>query len=123
MQQEAVYLACTALGLGTCIHNLGVDGTEYADKIATVRHLILEKADSYETGKFATKPPGPEKPFIKGKNLTEPSRDDQTEYLPQLKNLKISKKAGSPAMEKTYHNSYGLQRGEPRTKYVSTPGT
>jgi hypothetical protein len=22
MQQEAVYLACTALGLGTCIHNL-----------------------------------------------------------------------------------------------------
>jgi hypothetical protein len=29
MQQEAVYLACTAQGVGTCIHNQGVNGTEY----------------------------------------------------------------------------------------------
>ena len=27
MQQEAVYLGCTAQGVGTCIHNQGIDGT------------------------------------------------------------------------------------------------
>jgi len=35
MQQEAVYLARTALGLRTCIHNLGINGTEYEEKMAT----------------------------------------------------------------------------------------
>jgi len=40
MQQEAVYLACTALWLGTCIHNLGINGTEYTDKMATARHAV-----------------------------------------------------------------------------------
>lgn len=99
MQQEAVYLACTALGLGTCIRNLGVDGTEHENKIATARHLILEKANSYETGKFSTAPPGPEKPFKKGKNLNEPKRDSNIECLPQLEQLTLFKNAGTQANE------------------------
>jgi len=100
MQQEAVYLACTALGLGTCIHNLGIDGTEYIDKMSTVRHLILEKANSYETGKFTTAAPGPEKPFKKGKNLTEPKRDSSVECLPELEQLTLFKNTGTQADEK-----------------------
>lgn len=99
MQQEAVYLACTALGLGTCIHNLGINGTEYTDKIATARHLILEKADSYETRKFSTAPPGPEKPFKKGKNLSEPKRDSNVECLPEMEQLTIFKNTGTQADE------------------------
>jgi len=99
MQQEAVYLACTALGLGTCIHNLGINGTEHADKMATARHLILEKANSYETGKFSTAPPGPEKPFKKGKNLNEPKRDSNIECLPQLEQLTLFKNTGTQANE------------------------
>jgi len=90
MQQEAVYLACTALGLGTCIHNLGINGTEYGDKIATARHLILEKADSYSTQKLSSAPPGPEKPFKKGKNLSEPYRDGDMKCLPELERLTLS---------------------------------
>lgn len=99
MQQEAVYLACTALGLGTCIRNLGINGTEYENKIATARHLILEKAGSYETGKFSTAPPGPEKPFKKGKSLSEPKRDSNVECLPQLEQLTLSKNTGTSANE------------------------
>jgi len=99
MQQEAVYLACTALGLGTCIRNLGINGTEYIDKIATARHLILEKADSYGTGKFSTARPGPEKPFKKGKNLTEPKRDSSVECLPELEQLTLFKNTGIKAEE------------------------
>jgi len=99
MQQEAVYLACTALGLGTCIHNLGINGTEYKNKIATTRHLILEKANSYETGKFTTAAPGPEKPFKHGKNLSEPKRDGKVESLPKLERLTLFKNTGTPADE------------------------
>lgn len=99
MQQEAAYLACTALGLGTCIHNLGINGTEYKNKIATARHLILEKADSYKTGKFSTAPPGPEKPFKKGKNLSEPKRNSNMECLPQLEQLTLFKNTNTQADE------------------------
>jgi len=100
MQQEAVYLACTALGVGTCIHNQGINGTEYGEKIATARHLIMETADPYKTGKFTTKTPGPEKPFIKGKNLSKPLRDGDIECVPQLEHLTSFKKSGSLATKK-----------------------
>jgi len=100
MQHEAVYLACTALGVGTCIRNLGINGTENKDKILTARHLILEKADSYETGKFSTAPPGPEKPLEKGKNLCEPSRDGNVECLPELERSTLLRNTGTQADEK-----------------------
>jgi hypothetical protein len=99
MQQEAVYLACTALGLGTCINNLGIDGTAYGDKIATARHLILEKEASYATGKFSTAAPGPEKPFKKGKNISEPGRDGHLECLKAMEQLTLSEGTGIHAGE------------------------
>jgi hypothetical protein len=100
MQQEAVYLACTALGLGTCIHNLGVNGTEYRNRIATVKHLILEKKDSYRSGKFSTVSPGPEKPFIEGKNLSDPRRDGDQECLKVMEQLTLSEHTGTHVDEK-----------------------
>lgn len=99
MQQEAVYLACTALGLGSCIHNLGIDGTAYGDKIATARHMILEKEDSYVPGKFSTAAPGPEKPFKKGKNISEPKRDGHLECLKAMEQLTLSEGTGVHAGE------------------------
>ena len=99
MQQEAVYLACTALGVGTCIQNQGMNGTEHGEKIATARHLIMEVADHYETGKFTTKAPGPEKPFVAGGRLCEPSRDGDLECLPELEQLTPLRKSGSQAAE------------------------
>jgi hypothetical protein len=100
MQQEAVYLACTALGLGTCIYNLGINGTDYGDKIGTATHLILEKENTYGNQKFSTAAPGPEKPLKKGKNLSEPKRDGNVECLPELKQLTLFKDCGIRAEEK-----------------------
>ncbi|MDH5634998.1 MAG: hypothetical protein OEY30_04125, partial [Candidatus Bathyarchaeota archaeon] len=100
MQQEAVYLACTALGLGTCIHNQGINGTENGEKIATAKLPIMEIVDPYKTGKFTTKPPGPEKPFKTGRNLSEPLRDGDVECLQQLEHLSPSTKSGSKTTEK-----------------------
>lgn len=99
MQQEAVYLACTALALGTCIFNMGINGTENGDKMLTVRHLILENIGSYGTEKFSTSAPGPEKPLKKGKNLSEPKRDGSMQCLSELRQLTLSKNTGVQADE------------------------
>jgi len=100
MQHEAVYLACAAEGVGTCIHNQGINGTQYEEKIGTARHLIMEITDPYETGKFSTRAPGPQKPFVLGKNLTEPRRDGDNEFTTQLPKLATFSKSGPPATEK-----------------------
>jgi hypothetical protein len=100
MQHEAVYLACTALGVGTCLRNEGVNGTEYGSKTATASHLIMEMIDPYETGRFTTKAPSLKKPFIVGKNLCEPMRDGEVECLPELERLTTSDKSGTLATEK-----------------------
>jgi hypothetical protein len=100
MQHQAVYLACTAQGVGTCIYNQGINGTEYGKKIVTARYLIKEIADPYESGKFTTKPPCPDKSFMVGKNLSNPKRDSNIECLPHLEKLTFSNKSGSPATER-----------------------
>lgn len=100
MQHEAVYLACTAMGMGTCIHNVGINGAEYKNKIATARHLILEKADCYPTGKFTTKAPGPEASFKPGRIFPEPARDGNVECLPELKRLTLLNNSSFSATEK-----------------------
>jgi len=97
MQHEAVYLACTALGFGTCIHNLGVNGTKYGNKMATARHLILENVESYKEGKHTAATPGPEKPFKNGKNLPPPRRNGDTECLHALERLNLSHDHGDAA--------------------------
>ncbi len=99
MQHQAVYLACAAHGVGTCIRNQGINGTEYEEKIVTARHSTMEIVDPYETGKFTTKAPGPEKQFIIGKTLSAPSRDGDVECLPQLEHLTLFSKSGSSATE------------------------
>ena len=100
MQHEAVYLACTAQEVGTCIHNQSIHGTQYGKRIATARHLIMNITDPYEGGKFTTNAPGPEKPFKVGNNLSEPSRDGDTECLPQLEHLTAFGKSGASATKK-----------------------
>jgi hypothetical protein len=108
MQQEAAYLACTAIGLGTCIFNLGVEGTERGDRFATTRQLILRKVDSLG---FSTSPPGPEKPFKKGRNLTEPKRDGNRACLTELRLLTLSKNTGTMANEADISQMLWAARG------------
>jgi hypothetical protein len=111
MQQEAVHLACAAQGVGTCIYDQGINGTEYEDKTVTARHIIMEMADPYESGKFTTKAPGPEKPFMLGKNLCEPLRDGDVECMPLLGRLASFNKSGPSATEKNMSQLLWAARG------------
>jgi hypothetical protein len=111
MQHEAVYLGCAAEGVGTCIHNQGIDGTQYEESTATARHLIMEIADPYETGKFSARAPGPQKSFALGKNLAEPHRDGSIECIRQLSKLATFSKSGPPATEKDVSQLLWAARG------------
>jgi hypothetical protein len=111
MQHEAVYLGCAAEGIGTCIRNQGINGTQYEEKMATAAHIIMEIADPYKAGKFSTETPGPQKPFIPGKNLTEPRRDGDIECITQLPMLATSSKSGSSATEKDVSQLLWAARG------------
>jgi len=87
MQQQAIHLACTAFGIGTCIRNQGINGTEYNGKIITAKHQIRKMGQPYQSSNFSIKAPGPKKPFIIGKNLSEPLRNGEVECLSNLENL------------------------------------
>jgi hypothetical protein len=100
MQHEAVHLACAAEGVGTCIHNQGINGTQRGEIISTARHLIMEIANPYDSRKLTTKAPGPQKPCIPGKKLIEPNRDGDIECLAELSKLTTFRKSGSSATEK-----------------------
>lgn len=119
MQHEAVYLACAAEGVGTCIHNQDINGTSYEKKTATARHLIMEITDPYERGKFTTEAPGPEKPFVSGKNLTNPYRDGEIDCRSQMSKLATSSKTGSQATEKDTSQLLWAARGR-TPHYITT---
>lgn len=111
MQQEAVYLACAAEGVGTCIENQGINGTQNGEKMSTAKFLIKEITNPYDSGKLATKAPGPQKPFILGKNLAEPLRDGDSDCLVELSRLTTFKKSGSSATEKDTSQLLWAARG------------
>jgi len=111
MQHEAVYLVCTAEGVGTCINDQGINGTQNGERTSTAKHLIMEITDPYDSGKLTTKAPGPKKPLITGKNLTEPLRDGDIECLPELSKLTTFKKSGSSATEKDTSQLLWAARG------------
>lgn len=99
MQQEAVYLACAATGLGVCILNEGINGTVYGEKLATVSFVIREMAHPYESRDFSVVTPGPGRRFVKGRNLSEPVRDGEMECLPELQRVVSCSKKGSEAVD------------------------
>jgi len=95
MQQQAIHLACTAIGLGTCIRNQGINGTKYNDKIITVKHQLGKMAQLFESNNFSVRSPGPKKAFIIGKNLSEPSRNGEVECLSNMEKLTTCNKSGT----------------------------
>jgi hypothetical protein len=111
MQHQAVYLACAAEGMGTCIHNQGINGMQKGEKTSTARHPIMEITDPYESGKFTTKPPGPQNSMVTGKGLIEPLRDGDVECLLELSKLATSKSSGSSATEKDVSQLLWAARG------------
>ncbi|MCD6505497.1 hypothetical protein J7M22_02615 [Candidatus Poribacteria bacterium] len=68
MQQQAIYLACAALGIGTCIHNVGIDGALIGNMHATARMVIKPIHPPYSGSYWTSSRP---RPWLGG-NLSDP---------------------------------------------------
>jgi hypothetical protein len=79
----------------------------------------MEITDPYERSKFTTEAPGPEKPFVSGKNLTNLYRDGEIDCRSQMSKLATSSKTGSQATEKDTSQLLWAARGR-TPHYIKT---
>jgi hypothetical protein len=87
MQQQAVCLACAALGVGMVFRNMGKDGTETSDGyLTTVKMKIDAMKPSYGESFWTADAPGA--PWLRG-NLPEPVRKGRRPLIQALSGLKL----------------------------------
>jgi hypothetical protein len=111
MQHQAASLAATVQGIGSCINNQGINGTQDKEKTVTAKLVFMEIIEPYATGKYTTAAPGPRKSLIQGKNLSAPVRGGNMDCLEALSHLSTSKKNGSQATEKDISQMLWAARG------------
>lgn len=94
MQQQALCLACAALGAGMVFQNMGKDGSETSDgNLATIKIKVDAMKPSYGDSFWTTAAPG--SPWIKG-NLPEPARKGRRPLLAALAGLKLDQPGHAP---------------------------
>jgi hypothetical protein len=94
MQQQALCLACAALGAGMVFQNMGKDGSEASDgNLATIKIRVDAMKPSYGDSFWTTAAPG--SPWLKG-NLPEPDRKGRRPLLAALAGLKLGQLGHAP---------------------------
>ncbi|MHB1458712.1 MAG: hypothetical protein ACYC0V_17525, partial [Armatimonadota bacterium] len=79
MQQQAVHLVCAALGMGTCIRNMGTEGTVQRNRLlGTAKMELNMMCPTYGDSIWSVEPP-PDMGVIP--NLTAPRRDSNYPLL------------------------------------------
>lgn len=88
MQQQAVHLACSAMGIGTCIKNLGINGAPTpSGKIDIVRMELGAMLPSYGNSYWSTSAP---ENWLPHDTLPEPRRDGNMPLLSAMENASTS---------------------------------
>lgn len=89
MQQQAVILICTALGIGSVLKNQGKDGTEISSiDFLTIKLKIDPMKPSYDESYWIHSAPANESPWLSG-NLPDPVRNGSTPLITAIKNINI----------------------------------
>jgi len=87
MQQQAVGLVCSALGVGTVIKNMGVEGKLISNSaFCTVRMKLEPMKPSYDGLYWTTNAPKKECPWLKG-NLPNPRKDSSMPLITAISSL------------------------------------
>jgi hypothetical protein len=118
MQQQAVGLACAALGAGMVFRNLGKNGSATPDgHIATVKMKVDAMKPSYGNSFWATVSPGD--PWLKG-NLPEPDRKGHRPLLQALGGLNLKHSGNAAVAEGSVGQVLWAARGRTPHLYKST---
>lgn len=117
MQQQAVCLACAALGAGMVFRNMGKDGTEASDgHIATVKMHVDAMKPSYGDSFWTTDAPG--EPWLKG-NLPEPDRKGHRPLRQALSGLNFKHFGTTPVTDGSVGQVLWAARGRTPHLYKS----
>ncbi|HUV05517.1 MAG TPA: hypothetical protein VMX94_10470 [Armatimonadota bacterium] len=88
MQHQAVHLVSAALGMGTCIYNLGVDGKYVNEELwATARMGIEMMLPSFDGSLWSAKAPDD---WVSDSSLPDPRRDGGVPLLQAMEDLVTS---------------------------------
>lgn len=88
MQQQAFHLVCAALGVGTCIYNLGTEGKSLnANLWGNVRMGIKMMRPTYDGSFWTTKAP---EDWLPDPSLPEPRRDGGIPLVKAVEDMAIS---------------------------------
>ena len=121
MQQQAIGLVCSAMGVGYVFGNLGLDGVAQSDQeYATVRIFLDAMKPSYEGTFWSTNAPQGTAPWSSG-NLPDPARKGEKPLLLILKNLDTQNPGGKEATFADLSQLLWAARGRTPHYYKSEP--
>ena len=121
MQQQAVSLVCSALGVGSLILNMGLDGRLLPDgDLATVRMELGAMKPSYGGSYWSTSPPDRERAWRPG-NLPDPARDGSVALLAALRSYRLQSETGRSVDERSLGQVLWAARGRTPHFYNCTP--
>ena len=121
MQQQAIVLVCSALGVGMVFsalanHSVTASGNDYA----TIKIKLDPMKPSYEGSYWSKQPPSGVKPWLKG-NLPDPARSSQTPLLETLANLRTHHDGRNNFSEQSLSQLLWAARGRTPHYYKSEP--
>lgn len=121
MQQQAIGLACAALGVGMVFRNLGKDGTALSEsEYGTVKIRLDAMKPSYSDEFWTSSEPAGRKAWCKG-NLPDPVRNSDRLLLTTLSYLNIHNHDGKTSTEHTISQLLWAARGRTPHFYKSRP--
>lgn len=97
MQHQAIHLVCAAVGMGTCILNLGIDGQFlYGELLGTARMRIEMMRPSYQGSLWSNDAPGD---WVADPTLPEPRRSGGMLLLQAMENLAVAADGRNTGLE------------------------
>ncbi len=121
MQQQAVCLACAALGVAMVFESLGPDGTDVSpQEFITTRMRLGAMKASYNGSYWNASVPSHERPWMMG-NLPEPTRSGTTPLVMALEKFRLQNGHGGPASTSNLGQLLWAARGRTPHLYKSQP--
>jgi hypothetical protein len=121
MQQQAVSLACAALGIGVVYNRMGENGTLLSEHdLATARLMIDAMKPSYGGSYWSKQPPTGRRAWLRG-NLPDPTRESNTPLLQTFRSLQINHHGGRQISDQSISQLLWAARGRTPHLYKSKP--
>jgi hypothetical protein len=121
MQQQAVGLICSALGVGMVVKSLGKDGSAFSeDEFATVRIKLDALKPTYDGSYWSEMAPAGRSPWLSG-NLPDPVRDGNKPLIATLANLRTKHEGTEKLTQEFMGQLLWAARGRTPHLYKSRP--